>query len=139
MYYKKNSLYLIVVILLFLVIYKTNFLKSFYNLLMNNYDERISSVYGFCDREGIGYVNFIKKKFNINGKIQLRNSLKKSNNTSGEWSVYNPNFTKEIEPNYLIIINHEKMKNKINLNNHKILHNFKDCYFLTKKWMNFYK
>ena len=130
---KKNNLYLIIIIFLFLIAYKINLLKSVHDLFMNNYDERISNVYGFCDKEGIGYVNFIKKEFKINGKIKLINSLKQNNNNSGGWAVYNSNFLKKNKSDYLILINHEKFKIKYNLDNFEILHNFKDCYFLTKK------
>ena len=130
---KKNNLYLIIIIFLFLIAYKINLLKSVHDLFMNNYDERISNVYGFCDKEGIGYVNFIKKKFKINGKIKLINSLKQNNNNSGEWAVYNSNFLKKTKSDYLILINHKKFKIKYDLDNFKILHNYKDCYFLTKK------
>ena len=129
---KKNNLYLIATILLILIVYKTNFLRSLHDLFMISYDDRISNTYGFCEKEGIGYVNFIKKNFNIDGKIKLRNSLKQNNNNSGEWSVYNSNFSEKLEFDYLIIINFEKLNKKFNLNNYKILHNFKDCYFLTK-------
>ena len=129
---KKNNLYLIATILLILIVYKTNFLRSLHDLFMISYDDRISNTYGFCEKEGIGYVNFIKKNFNIDGKIKLRNSLKQNNNNSGEWSVYNSNFSEKLEFDYLIIINFEKLNKKLNLNNYKILHNFKDCYFLTK-------
>ena len=129
---KKNNLYLIATILLILIVYKTNFLRSLHDLFMISYDDRISNTYGFCEKEGIGYVNFIKKNFNIDGKIKLRNSLKQNNNNSGEWSVYNSNFSEKLDFDYLIIINFEKLNNKFNLNNYKILHNFKDCYFLTK-------
>lgn len=130
---KKNNLYLIIIIFLFLIAYKINLLKSLHDLFMSNYDERITNVYGFCDKEGIGYVNFIKKNFRIDGKIKLINSLKQNNNNSGEWAVYNSNFIKKIKSDYLILINHEKFKIKYNLDNYKILHNFQDCYFLTKK------
>ena len=77
---RKKKLYLISIILLFLIIYKTNFLRSLHDLLIVSYDDRISNTYGFCDKEGIGYVNFIKKSFNIDGKINIRNSLKQNNN-----------------------------------------------------------
>ena len=130
---KKNNLYLIIIIFLFLISYKINLLKSVHDLFMSNYDERISNVYGFCDKEGIGYVNFIKKEFKINGKIKLINSLKQNNNNSGEWAVYNSNFLKKTKSDYLILINHKKFKIKYDLDNFKILHNYKDCYFLTKK------
>ena len=128
---KKNNLYLIMIILLFLVAYKINFLKSLHDLTIVGYDDRINNTYGFCDKEGVGYVNFIKKNFDIDGKIKIKNSLKRNNNNSGEWSVYNSNFSEKKKSDYLIIINYEKLKKKFNLKNYKILHNFKDCYFLT--------
>ena len=127
----KNNLYIIIMILLFLIVYKINFLRSLHDVFNISYDDRISNIYGFCDKEGIGYVNFIKKNFNIDGKIEIKNSLNGSNN-SGEWSVYNSNFSEEIRSKYLIIINHEKIKEKFNLNDYKILHNVKDCFFLKK-------
>tara|TARA_Y100000591_G_scaffold172635_1_gene149039 strand:+ start:3484 stop:3882 length:399 start_codon:yes stop_codon:yes gene_type:complete len=129
---KKNKIYLIATILLILIIYKTNFLRSLHDLVILSYDDRVSNTYGFCDREGIGYVNFIKKNFNIEGKIIIRNSLKQNNYNSGEWSVYNSNFSEKSEFDYLILINFEKFKKEFDLNNFQILHNFKDCYFLTK-------
>ena len=127
---KRNVFYLIGLILILLFTYNTNFSRSFYNILFKDYDNRISNVYGFCEKEGIGYVNFIKKKFNIDGKIKLRNSLEQNNNNSGEWAVYNSNFDKEKEPDYLILINYEKLRSEFNLDEFKILHQFKDCYFL---------
>ncbi len=129
---KEKNIYLIATILLILIIYKTNFLRSLHDLVILSYDDRISNTYGFCDREGIGYVNFIKKNFNIEGKIKIRNSLKPNNYNSGEWSVYNSNFSEKLEFDYLILINFEKLKKEFDLNNFQILHNFEDCYFLTK-------
>jgi len=129
---KKNNLYLIASILLILIVYKTNFLRSLHDLFIISYDDRISNTYGFCEKEGIGYVNFIKTNFNIDGKVDIKNSLKGNNNNSGEWAVYNSNFSEKIESKYLILINYEKIKEKFNLNNYKILHNFEDCFFLIK-------
>ena len=128
---KKNNLYLIATILLILIVYKTNFLRSLHDIFIISYDDRISNTYGFCEKEGIGYVNFIKKNFNIDGKIEIINSLE-GNYNSGEWSVYNSNFSEKIKSKYLIIINYEKIEEKFNLNDYKILHNFKDCFFLNK-------
>jgi len=128
---KKNNLYLIATILLILIVYKINFLRSLHDISIISYDDRISNTYGFCEKEGIGYVNFIKKNFNIDGKIEIINSLE-GNYYSGEWSVYNSNFGDKIKFKYLIIINYKKIKEKFNLNDYKILHNFKDCFFLNK-------
>ena len=130
---KKNIFNLFILILFILVIFKANFLKSLHNLIFSNYNNTISNVYGFCDREGIGYVNFLKKKFDISGKIEIQNSLKQNNNNSGEWSVYNSNYSKKTVPKYLILINHKKFKNKIDLNKYEIIHNIEDCYFLLNK------
>ena len=127
---KKNKIYLIATILLILIIYKTNFLRSLHDLVILSYDDRVSNTYGFCDREGIGYVNFIKKNFNIEGKIIIRNSLKQNNYNSGEWSVYNSNFSEKSEFDYLILINFEKFKKEFDLNNFQILDNYQNCYYV---------
>ena len=37
---------------------------------------------------------------------------------------------KEKKPDYLILINYEKLSSEFNLDEFKILHQFKDCYFL---------
>ena len=45
---------------------------------------------------------------------------------------YNTNFSEKDESGYLIVINHKKISNKVDLSKFKILHNFNDCYFLEK-------
>ena len=129
---KKNNLFILILIALLFVSIKASFFKSSYELLTLSYDERLNNSYGFCEREGIGYANFIKKEFNIKSKIELINSLKKNNNNSGKWFMYNSNFKESEIAKYLIIINNDKLNPKINLNEYKIIHNFKDCYFLKK-------
>ena len=42
------------------------------------------------------------------------------------------NFSEKLQFDYLILINFEKFKKEFDLNDFQILHNFKDCYFLTK-------
>ena len=60
---KKNKLYILILIILLFVSIKANFFKSSYELLTRSYDDRLNNVYGFCEREGIGYANFIKKEY----------------------------------------------------------------------------
>mgnify|MGYP006138072745 CR=1 FL=1 len=129
----KNKIIFFSTILLLFFMVKINFSKNLYETLFIRIDDRISNVYGFCDGEGIGYVNFIKKNFNVDKKLSLLNSLKENNNNSGKWSVYNPNVNENDKTEYFIIINLKKIKKEINLNDFKILHNFNDCYFLVKK------
>ena len=129
---KKNKLYLLTLIIFFFITIKANFFKSFHEVLFVNYDDRLSKAYGFCNNEGIGYVNFIKKNFKINGKIDLINSLKKNNNNSGKWFIYNSDIKENEDHKYLVVINNDQLNEKVNLKKYKTLHNFKDCYFLAK-------
>jgi len=128
----KNKLSILISIIFIIIILKTNFFQNFLNLVNLNFQKRISKVYGYCDREGIGYVKFIRQKFGKDKKIDLINSLQRNNNNSGVWSIYNTNFDETKPSDYLIIINYNKLNNKINLNNFDILHKFEDCYFLKK-------
>lgn len=131
---ENKKIYLVIAILLLFISVKTNFLKSIYEISITSYNERISKLYGYCHKEGIGYVNFIKQKFKVDKKINLINSLKENNNNSGYWAVYNTNFPKkESKSDYLIVINYNKIKDKIDFNNFEVLHNYKDCFYLKKK------
>ena len=128
----KNKINIALIILLLFILFKINFFNDISQILNVNYTKRISNVYGFCEREGIGYVNFIKEKFNVDKKIDLINSLKRNNNNSGKWAIYNTNFLENDKSDYLIVINYKKLSNKIDLDKFKIIHNFEDCYFLEK-------
>tara|TARA_B100000073_G_C23653667_1_gene541607 strand:- start:235 stop:633 length:399 start_codon:yes stop_codon:yes gene_type:complete len=128
----KNKINIALIISLLFILFKINFFNDISQILNVNYTKRISNVYGFCEREGIGYVNFIKEKFNVDKKIDLINSLKRNNNNSGEWAIYNTNFLENDKSDYLIVINYKKLSNKIDLDKFKIIHNFEDCYFLEK-------
>lgn len=124
---------ILVLISIFLIIHKSDFFKNISLILKNNYDVRVSHVYGYCEREGIGYVNFIKKNFKIDKKVDLINSLPPNNNNDGKWAIYNTNFSEKDVSSYLIVINHKKLSNKVDFSKFKILHNFNDCYFLERK------
>ena len=128
----KKKLDTILIISLIILFLKINFFKDISQVLTVKYNERISNVYGFCEREGIGYVNFIKEKFKFNKKIDLINSLKRNSNNSGNWAIYNTNYHESERSDYLIVINYKKIIDKVNLDNFKIIHNHKDCYFLLR-------
>ena len=129
---KKNKLYILVLITFLLILIKSNFFRSFYETVFIKYDDRLSKVYGFCSKEGIGYANFVKKKFNIKDKIDLINSLEKNNYNSGKWFIYNSNFNESENFKYLIVINNDQLDKKVQLEKYKIIHNYKDCYLLAK-------
>jgi hypothetical protein len=128
----KKKIYFLLIISVLILLFKINFLNNISQILTIKYIKRISNVYGFCEREGIGYVNFIREKFKVDKKIDLINSLKRNNNNSGKWAVYNTNFSENDKSDYLIVINYKKLSNEIDLDQFKIKHNFEDCYFLEK-------
>ena len=129
---KKILISLIFILAIYFLI-KINFPKNLFELVDINLDKRISNVYGFCEKEGIGYVNFIKKNFNVKEKLTLVNSLKRNNNNSGKWAVYDPKISENKVSKYFIIINLNSLQKKIDLNDYDIIHNFQDCYYLQKK------
>ena len=135
---KKILISLSIILAIYFLI-KINFPKNLFELVDINLDKRISNVYGFCEKEGIGYVNFIKKKFNIKEKLTLVNSLKKNNNNSGKWAIYDPKISENEVSKYLIIINLNSLKKKIDLNDYDIIHNFKDCYYLRRNCLKLFK
>ena len=123
---------LILIITLLILIIKLNFFKSLYFILSHSFEERISKVYGFCENEGIGYVKFVKRNFEINKKIRLINSLKRNNNNSGNWATFNTKFNQKDEDGFLIIINNNKVNYSID-DGYEVIHNYKDCYLLKIK------
>jgi hypothetical protein len=128
----KKKYILFLIIPMFFLIIKLNFFKNLYFIFLDSFEERISKVYGFCEDEGIGYLNFVKKNFEINKKIRLINSLERNNNNSGNWATFNTKFNQKDKVGFLIIINNNKVNYSID-DEHEVIHNYKDCYLLKIK------
>lgn len=113
---KKNKKKIIIfsVVLLFLI--ATDFFRNFYNLIRFNYDQRIINAYGFCSRESIGYLNYIKAKYKFNDNIRVINYIHTPNVS---WSITNPRKINEYS-NELILLNYPGREIKIKLNQNKI-------------------
>ncbi len=124
---KKKSLILIALLFFFTLI-QTNFFKNIFELSTTNYNQRIINSEGFCEKRGIGYVNFIKEKYNINEKIRLITADKEPS----LWSVFSSNFDQRETSKHIIIINFNSLKNKIDLQEYKIINKYKDCYYLIR-------
>ena len=99
---KNNIGILITGFLVLIFIFNQNLFKKFYNILDNDYQERISRVSGYCSGESIGYLIDLKKKFNFRFNPQVINyedSVPESN-----WAIYNTllenNFKYKILLNY---------------------------------------
>lgn len=125
---KQKSLILISLIFFYTLI-QTNFFKNIFELSYLNYNQRIINAEGFCEKRGIGYVNFIKEKYKINEKITLITADKEPS----LWSVFSSNYNKKKTSRHTIIINFESLKTKIDLKDYKVINKFKDCYYLIKQ------
>ena len=124
----KKKLLIIISLLFFFTLIQTNFFKNIFELSTTNYNQRIINAEGFCEKRGIGYVNFIKEKYNINKKIRLITADKEPS----LWSVFSSNFDKKETSKHIIIINFNSIKTKIDLEEYKIINKFKDCYYLIR-------
>ena len=128
---KKINKHILLVILIIFFAIKIDFFKSFYNIFSKNYDERIRIVYDFCFEEGIGYLRYIKKKFNIKDNPKIINYVHVPNNN---WAIINTN-TINKKSNKIIFLNYPGPEKKIELNKIKNnLYEFKDVEFYKDKY-----
>ena len=127
---KKNKNILLVILIIFFSV-EVDLFKNFYNIFSKNYDERMGIVYDFCFEEGIGYLRYIKKKFNINDNPTIINYAHVPNNN---WAIINTN-TINKKSDKIIFLNYPGPEQIIKL--HKIknnLYEFKDVEFYKDKY-----
>ena len=127
---KNKKIIIPLIVLIFYFLIKVEFFRHLHEVIFINHDERMTKVYGFCSDEGIGFINLIKTKYKIKDEIRLINPKKGSH----QWAVYNTDHKEEENDaaKHWIIINYTKVKDKINLNDFKIINNIEDCYYLIK-------
>ena len=128
---KKINKHIFLVILIIFFSVKIDFFKSFYNIFSKNYDERMRIVYDFCFEEGIGYLRYIKKKFNIKDNPKIINYAHVANNN---WAIINTN-TINKKSDKIIFLNYPGSEKKIELEKIKNnLYEFKNVEFYKDKY-----
>ena len=126
---KKKNILLVILIIFFSV--EVDLFKNFYNIFSKNYDERMGIVYDFCFEEGIGYLRYIKKKFNINDNPTIINFEHVPNNN---WAIINTNAINK-KSDKIIFLNHPGPEQVVKLNKIKNnLYEFKDVEFHKDKY-----
>ena len=127
---KKNRNILLIILIIFFAV-KVDFFKNFYNVFSKNYDERMNIVYDFCFDEGIGYLRYIKKKFNINDNPTIINFEHVPNNN---WAIINTNAINK-KSDKIIFLNYPGPEQVVKLNKIKNnLYEFKDVEFHKDKY-----
>jgi hypothetical protein len=96
----KNLLsYLIISFLILILIYNNNLAKKTYKILSIDYNDRINNIYGFCRKESVGYLKYIKKKYNIKNNLKIINYHV---HAPAAWSINNPQ-NKTIDNKFILL------------------------------------
>ena len=123
---KKINNYTYYLVILFLIIY-FNFFENVYVIYKSNFNERLVSNYGYCEKNSYGFIKFIEKKYKFNKNIRIQND---EIYPSSQAFIYKPK--KENNKKFLILLNHDENKKTINIKNYSIIEKFKNCYYLKK-------
>ena len=109
--YRKKSQILVLLILIIVCAIKTNFFKNLAEVLLIKFEDRIENKYGFCSGESIGYLFYLKKKYQIRDNPKVINFI---HTPQVNWAIIN---TKIINKNSkkFILLNYPGPKYKINL------------------------
>ena len=108
---RKKSQILVLLILIIVCAIKTNFFKNLAEVLLFKFENRIENKYGFCSGESIGYLLYLKKKYQIRDNPKVINFI---HTPRVNWAIIN---TKIINKNSkkFILLNYPGPKYKINL------------------------
>lgn len=123
---KKINSYTYYLAILFLTIY-FNFFENVYVIYRSNFNERLVSNYGYCEKNSYGFIKFIEKKYKFNENISIQND---EIYPSSQAFIYKPK--KENNKKFLILLNRDENKKTINIKNYSIIEKFKNCYYLKK-------
>jgi hypothetical protein len=109
--YKKKSQVLVLLILIIICGINTNFFRNFAEIILHKFDDRIVNRYGYCTGESIGYLLYLKKKYEIKNNPKIINYAHTPN---VNWAIIN---TKNINKSSkkLILLNYPGPELKIKL------------------------
>lgn len=128
--------YIIIIILVIALFHNFNTPKNLYSILKNNYKDRIIMSYdsNFCRNESIGFLSYVKDKYNIKKPIIIKNFFI---SPDPSWFFLTSNY-EDIDDNKMILLGfNEKKVIKFNkLNNYFISNDLKK--FNDIKQISFY-
>lgn len=136
MKYKKIN-FLLILFLTILFIEKFQIHKKIYILLTKDPEKRLVDQQGYCGGESVGFIKYLYKKYDFKFIPKIINFDNKV--PDNYWSIFK--FDKKIRKNvfmnydYIILLNYnyddmnKSIKNKnFNLDNYKIIENYKNCF-----------
>ena len=99
---KKNTGILIIGFLILIFIYNQNLFRKFYNVLNFDFESRISDSSGYCSNDSVGYLRYLKKKYNFNFNplvVNYEDHVPDSN-----WAIYDTRL--KDDDNHIILLNY---------------------------------
>lgn len=120
----KNYILIISSLFIIFLIYNS-FPQKLNNILKNNYQSRLIEIYGYCSRDSYGFLQMIKKKYNIEKNPIIINYKVLPNSI---WAIYSPSKKFDIRPT--IFLNYPESLNLVLFpNKNKIFVNKNDIQF----------
>ena len=132
--FKKKKYYKIIIVLIALLITlkQIDFFKKLYFTLTRSYETRLIKEYEFCGSESIGFLNEVKKKFNINYRIPIINY---DISPKSDWYFNN---LKNIKTNKVIFLNYTMQNKSFNYKkNNKYSHDLNSYDNLIYKFLTY--
>ena len=83
---KKKSQIIVLLILTIAVGIKTNFFRNLAEVALHKFDDRIINKYGYCSGESIGYLLYLKKKYQIKDNPKIVNYVHVAD---ANWAIVN--------------------------------------------------
>jgi len=100
----KNSIFILFSFLIFLFFLKYNEIpKKTFSLLTENYNKRMIKIYGFCEKDGYGFLKELKDKYKFEKNIKIINFKPRP---PSDWIINKVNSI--YDDQYIFLINYVK-------------------------------
>ena len=99
----KKILILAIGLLILIFVYNNNLFRKLYNVVAIQHDERLSLRTGFCSRQSVGYLKYLKKKYSFKFNPVVINYKEFSNSN---WPIYDNNY--KVDNSHKILLNMPK-------------------------------
>ena len=98
-----NYLFIVMFFLFFVFVQKNHIFKKLYNLSTLTLTERLINVYGYCGKSSYGFLNDIKKKYDLKENLNI---IDYQIRPSSSWAIFDT--TKDTAKKINVILNYKK-------------------------------
>ena len=104
------------------------FFENTYIILKSDYQQRLISNYGYCEKNSYGFIKYIEDKYKLKKNIKIIND---ESFPLSDGFIYKPK--KDYYKNLIILINYNEVNSSVDLKKYKILEKYKNCFYLKLK------